>query len=70
VAAGLAVTVLPQSAIRAGQRMLDVEDGLPALPLARIGLLEGRMAKRSPEGKALADEIRAVFASQKSRFAA
>ena len=50
--------------------MLDVEDGLPALPLARIGLLEGRMAKRSPEGKALADEIRAVFASQKSRFAA
>jgi hypothetical protein len=38
--------------------------------LARIGLLEGHMAKRSAEGKALADEIRAVFASQKSRFAA
>jgi DNA-binding transcriptional LysR family regulator len=70
VAAGLAVTVLPQTAIRAGQRVLEIEDGLPALPMVRIGLLEGRMAKRSPEGKALADEIRAVFASQALRYAA
>lgn len=70
VAAGLAVTVLPQTAVRAGQRVLDIEAGLPALPMVRIGLLEGRMAKRSPEGKALADEIRAVFANQNLRFAA
>jgi DNA-binding transcriptional LysR family regulator len=66
VQAGLAITVLPESAIRPGQRILDVEDGLPALPVTRMGLLEGRTARRSPEAKALAEEIRAVLGRRPS----
>jgi DNA-binding transcriptional LysR family regulator len=52
VQAGLAVTVLPASAMRAGFRVLDeAEEGLPVLPLDRIGLLEAK-GSRTPEAKA------------------
>jgi DNA-binding transcriptional LysR family regulator len=67
VQAGLAVTVLPASAMRAGFRILDeAEEGLPVLPLDRIGLLEAK-GSRTPEAKALAEEIRATLADQ-ARF--
>lgn len=52
VMAGLAVSVLPESTLRPGMRVLTPADGFPALPLVRIGLL------RSPhEVSALADAL-------------
>lgn len=61
VQAGLAVTVLPASATRVGLRVLDEkEEGLPPLPTDRIGMLEAG-GSRSPEAKALAEEIRATL---------
>lgn len=43
VLAGLAVSVLPESAIRAGMRILAADDGFPDLPPVRIGLMRNRM---------------------------
>ena len=60
VQAGLAVTILPPSAMRAGLRIVPDEEGLPALPRSRIGIFEGENL-RSPEAKALAEEIRATL---------
>jgi DNA-binding transcriptional LysR family regulator len=60
VQAGLAVTVLPPSAMRAGLRVVPEDESLPALPRNRIGIFEGETL-RSPEGKALAEEIRATL---------
>jgi DNA-binding transcriptional LysR family regulator len=60
VQAGLAVTILPASAMRAGLRVLGEETGLPSLPFNRIGMLE-RSDSRSPEAQALAEEIRATL---------
>lgn len=56
VLAGLAVSVLPESAVRPGMRVLGPSDGFLALPTIKIGLL------RSPYGStaitdALADHI-------------
>jgi DNA-binding transcriptional LysR family regulator len=39
VNAGLAVSVLPESAIRSGMRILGPSDGFPALPSCKIGLV-------------------------------
>ncbi|MBV8565189.1 MAG: LysR family transcriptional regulator [Methylobacteriaceae bacterium] len=44
VLAGLAVSVLPESAIRPGMRILGPPDGFPALPSCKIGLLRNPMA--------------------------
>jgi hypothetical protein len=54
------VTVLPPSAMRAGLRVVPETELLPALPGNRIGIFEGE-ALRSPEAKALAEEIRATL---------
>lgn len=43
VLAGLAVSVLPESAVRPGMRVLGVADGFPVLPTCRIGLLRTRL---------------------------
>ena len=52
VLAGLAISVLPESALRAGMRVLGRADGLPALPTVDIGLV------RTPhERSALADTL-------------
>ncbi len=40
VLAGLAVSVLPESAIRSGMRVLGANDGFPPLPTVRIGLMK------------------------------
>lgn len=42
VLAGLAVSVLPESAIRSGMRILGPSDGFPALPTCKIGLIRNR----------------------------
>ena len=42
VLAGLAVSVLPESALRQGMRVLGEQDGFPRLPPVDIGLLRGR----------------------------
>ena len=39
VLAGLAVSVLPESAVRPGMRILGPSDGFPALPSCKIGLI-------------------------------
>lgn len=57
VLAGLAVSVLPESAIRAGMRVLGSREGFPALPTCKIGLMRnGREA--NPLADALAKQIR------------
>lgn len=42
VMAGLAVSVLPESALRPGMRILGSSDGFPALPSCKIGLIRSR----------------------------
>jgi DNA-binding transcriptional LysR family regulator len=42
VVAGLAVSVLPESAVRSGMRILGPSDGFPALPSFKIGLIRNR----------------------------
>jgi DNA-binding transcriptional LysR family regulator len=42
VIAGLAVSVLPESAVRTGMRVLGPSDGFPALPSCKIGLMRNR----------------------------
>jgi DNA-binding transcriptional LysR family regulator len=63
VHAGIAVTVLPPSAMRPGLRALDDDEGLPALPTNEVGLLVAKDL-RSAEGKVLAEEIRAILTEQ------
>lgn len=63
VTAGLAVTVLPLGAVRAGMRVLDDADGLPALPASRIGIIRSASGL-SAEVEALAADIRASMGTQ------
>jgi DNA-binding transcriptional LysR family regulator len=42
VMAGLAVSVLPESAVRSGMRILGPSDGFPALPSCKIGLIRNQ----------------------------
>jgi DNA-binding transcriptional LysR family regulator len=67
VRAGLAATVLPESMIGEGLRILGPAEGLPRLPLSRMGLIRSAMA--SEEAKALAEAIRATV-GEASRMAA
>src|ERR687889_23219 len=52
VLAGLAVSVLPESAVRSGMRVLGPSDGYPALPSCKIGLTRNRQ-----EANPLADAL-------------
>jgi DNA-binding transcriptional LysR family regulator len=52
VTAGLAVAVLPESAVRPGMRVLGQADGFPPLPTARIGLI-----RNAAEASALVDAL-------------
>jgi DNA-binding transcriptional LysR family regulator len=60
ILSGMAVTVMPPSAMRAGMRVLDESDGLPDLGLNRIGLIEAR-GKSTDEARALAEEVRGAL---------
>jgi DNA-binding transcriptional LysR family regulator len=52
VLAGLAVSVMPESGLRPGMRVLTPTDGFPELPYCRVGLV------RNPhESSALADAL-------------
>lgn len=56
VLAGLAVSVLPESAVRSGMRVLGPAEGYPALPTCQIGLMRSRHA-RTTLSEALASHI-------------
>src|SRR5580700_8173652 len=56
VLAGLAVSVLPESGLRPGIRVLNPADGFPELPSCRIGLLRNAH-ERSALADALAEHI-------------
>ena len=56
VMAGLAVSVLPESAVRPGMRILGHSDGFPPLPTCRIGLMRAA-GEQSTLVAALADHI-------------
>ena len=57
VRAGLAVTTLPESMVGDGLRILGAAEGLPQLPLTRMGLIHAP-GRPSEEAKALANAIR------------
>src|ERR687897_1471793 len=57
VLAGLAVSVLPESAVRSGMRVLGPSDGFPALPSCKIGLIRNRR-ETNPLADALGFHIR------------
>ena len=57
VRAGLAVTTLPSSMVGEGLRVLGREEGLPELPLTRMGLIHAP-GRPSEEARALADAVR------------
>src|SRR3954449_3004783 len=57
VNAGLAVAVLPESAVRSGMRILGPTEGFPALPSCKIGLVRSRR-EENPLADALALQIR------------
>jgi DNA-binding transcriptional LysR family regulator len=52
VLAGLAVSVLPESGLRPGMRVLSSKEGFPELPSCRIGLV-----RNAHESSALADAL-------------
>jgi DNA-binding transcriptional LysR family regulator len=56
VLAGLAVSVLPESAVRAGMRVLSEAEGFPPLPTVKIALLRNP-ERRNHVTDALADHI-------------
>ncbi|MEN0040658.1 MAG: LysR substrate-binding domain-containing protein [Pseudomonadota bacterium] len=62
VLAGLAVAVLPESALRPGMRVLDSHNRFPPLPACEIGLLHGQREKTAAS-RALADHIRVCIQS-------
>ena len=57
VMAGLAVSVLPESAVRSGMRILGPSDGFPALPSCKIGLIRNRR-EQNPLADALGFHIK------------
>jgi DNA-binding transcriptional LysR family regulator len=59
---GLAISVLPLSAISDGLQIVGT-DSLPALPSVHIGIVQSP-ARRSPEAVAMADDIRVILAGE------
>ncbi|KAB0264532.1 LysR substrate-binding domain-containing protein [Microvirga brassicacearum] len=57
ILAGLAVSVLPESAVRPGMRILGPSDGFPALPSCKIGLIRSRR-EENPLADALGFHIK------------
>jgi DNA-binding transcriptional LysR family regulator len=61
VRAGLAATVLPEGLIVDGLKGLGAAEGLPPLPLTRMGLIR-RQSPQSAEARALAEAVRETIA--------
>ena len=57
VLAGLAVSILPESALKPGMRILGAREGFPPLPTCKIGILSPS-AGRNSLADALTDQIR------------
>ncbi|MEX0853617.1 MAG: LysR substrate-binding domain-containing protein [Bauldia sp.] len=57
VLAGLAVTVLPESALRPGMRVIGEAEGFPRLPTCEIGLVRSSHRPQSPIIDKLAEHI-------------
>jgi DNA-binding transcriptional LysR family regulator len=57
VLAGLAVSILPESALKPGMRILGEREGFPPLPTCRIGILSPSRGA-NPLADALSDQIR------------
>jgi DNA-binding transcriptional LysR family regulator len=57
VLAGLAVTVLAESALRPGMRVLSEADGFPRLPSCEIGIIRSWNSNPSPVIDKLAEHI-------------
>ncbi|TDR93899.1 LysR substrate-binding domain-containing protein [Enterovirga rhinocerotis] len=57
VLAGLAVSILPESAVKSGMRILGARDGFPPLPTSKIGLIQAASGSNDL-ADALADQIR------------
>ena len=68
VRAGLAVTTLPASMVGEGLRILGPDQGLPELPLTRMGLIHAP-GRPTEEAKALADAIRMTVEAPARRAA-
>ncbi|MFN0262598.1 LysR substrate-binding domain-containing protein [Tepidamorphus sp. 3E244] len=56
VAAGLAISVLPESAVRSDARILTQADGFPSLPVCEIAMIRSKHASQ-PVHNALAEHI-------------
>jgi DNA-binding transcriptional LysR family regulator len=69
VRAGLAATVLPEGLIVDGLKGLGAAEGLPPLPLTRMGLIR-RQSPHSAEARALAEAVRETIAMVGERKAA
>lgn len=67
VLAGLAISVLPESALRPGMRVLTQADGFPPLPTCKIALLRNT-ASLTETAQALADHIVASLDNMSSTF--
>jgi len=61
--AGLAATILPASLVGPGLKRLGRAEGLPELPLNRMGLIHAP-GRPSEEARALADAIRETIGSE------
>jgi DNA-binding transcriptional LysR family regulator len=57
ITAGLAVTVLTESALRPGMRVLGEAEGFPKLPMCEIGLVRARHGAATPVVDKLAEHI-------------
>ncbi|HXT08466.1 MAG TPA: LysR substrate-binding domain-containing protein [Roseiarcus sp.] len=68
VRAGLAATVLPQGLVGEGLRVLGESEGLPPLPLTRMGLIH-RAGATSPEARELAEAVRETIVTAERRAA-
>jgi DNA-binding transcriptional LysR family regulator len=62
VRAGLAATILPVSMVGPGLRVLGRTEGLPELPLTRMGLIHAP-GRPTEEAVALAEAIRGTIAA-------
>ena len=67
--AGLAATILPASMVGPGLKLLGRAEGLPELPLTRMGLIHAP-ARPSEEAKALAEAIRQTIGAPARQAAA
>ena len=67
--AGLAATILPASMVGPGLKLLGRAEGLPELPLNRMGLIHAP-GRPSEEAKALAESIRETIVAEARQAAA